>query len=206
MPVVFTLARTYTRQFSQRNNSSGVKTTTPTTTNRTEIFIFIVCILLSRFLCVGALVCWILVFLASSFIFIFILCFITSFHSLIIIVYRYERCSEAYVIRLDMTCLQRNDAQVLLLCFACHCHALALTLCLFFPPGSWFLFALFASDFLLLFMLSLPIVSYRIVSLLFSQVHTALICTHTIFRRRQLVYFDLNCIDAQIISYLQYIF
>lgn len=140
-------------------------------------------------------------FFASSFIFIFILCFITSFHSLIIIVYRYERCSEAYVIRLDMTCLQRNDAQVLLLCFACHCHALALTLCLFFPPGSWFLFALFASDFLLLFMLSL-----RIVSLLFSQVHTALICTHTIFRRRQLVYFDLNCIDAQIISYLQYIF
>lgn len=63
---------------------------------------------------------YVLVRLFAEFFFLrsFFFCFITSFHSLIIIVYRYERYSEAYVIRLDMTCLQRNDAQVLLLSIA----------------------------------------------------------------------------------------
>lgn len=80
-----------------------------TTKNRTEIFIFIVCILLSIFLCVGVLAAWLTDWLVErvvcafvrSFVYSVLLLFffITSFHSLIIIVYRYERCSEAYVIR-----------------------------------------------------------------------------------------------------------
>lgn len=83
----------------------------------------------------------------------------------------------------------------------CCCFPL---LCLYFPPGSWFLFALaaffalFASDF---FSCSRLLLLY-----IHSSAHwCCCCCTHTIFRR-QLVYFDLNCIDAQIISYLQYIF
>lgn len=164
-------------------------TTATTTTNRTEIFIFIVCILLSQFLCM----CW-CACLLNSFFSVLFFCFITSFHSLIIIVYRYERYSEAYVIRLDMTCLQRNDAQVLLLSIALSLFpsrflVLIRFSCLFRFIRKWFFFS--CSRLLLLY--------------IHSSAHWCCCCTHTIFRR-QLVYFDLNCIDAQIISYLQYIF
>lgn len=74
-------------------------------------------------------------------------CFITSFHSLIIIVYRYERYSQAYVIRLDMTCLQRNDAQVLLLSIALSLFpsrflVLIRFSCLFRFIRKWFFFVL----------------------------------------------------------------
>lgn len=86
------------------------------TKNRTEIFIFIVCILLSIFLCISvcvltqALTAWLRVLcafarsqspvlLSPPSLLLFAALFITSFHSLIIIVYRNELCSEAYVIR-----------------------------------------------------------------------------------------------------------
>lgn len=91
MPVVFTtLRRTLP---AEEQKGTRVERRREKNTIRTEIFI--VCILLSSVLCVGALAYWVrvvVVFFSA-----------TSFHSLIIIFYRFERCSEAYVIRLLMT-------------------------------------------------------------------------------------------------------